>query len=179
VLRELLMRMRSPSELPGDRFEPAHTDAVAICRLLPLLERIDPHLGREALWRALSLRLPRPTTQWLDEETDQADLALITMLVRYDRILARAMLEPLVARLNELSVGPSEFCAGGIVGAAAAIDPAWGEQLIERLPAPPDSRTNRAMNWARLMLARVIGAHDDLRWDMIGYTDLARYDSWY
>jgi len=177
LLRQL-PRMELPrGDPPGDRFYPLRTEAVALCRLLPLLERIDGRLGFEFLWRTLALRMPRPAAERLDDETERADLALITMLARYDRRLARAMLVPLVGRLEEFSASPSGFCAGQVVGAAAAIDPAWARQLLDRLPAPTDARRNRPMNWAKLELARMIGARDALRWDWMGYHDPARYDT--
>jgi hypothetical protein len=88
------------------------------------------------------------------------------------------MLEPLVGRLEEFTAGPSGVCAGEVVGAAATIDPAWAEQLLDRLPAPADSRLNRPMNWARVNLVRMIGIGDPWRWEWIGYDDPARYDTW-
>ncbi len=178
LLRELTRIELPRDDTPDDHFDPSRTEAVAICRLLPLLERIDGQLGREFLWRTVARRMPRPAAERLDDETERADLALIAMLSRYDWPLARAMLEPLAGRLEEFSAGPSGACAGEVVGAAAAIDPHWAERMLDRVPAPIDSRPNRPINWARLELVRMIGTHDHLRWELIGYDDPARYDTW-
>jgi hypothetical protein len=178
LLREIPRIEILPDDAPDDRLDRSRTRAEALCRLLPLLERIDGQLGREFLWRTVALRMPRPTAEWLDDETEECDLALIAMLARYDRPLARAMLEPLVARLEEFAASASGECAGQVVGAAATIDPAWAERLLGKLPAPTDSRPNRPMNWARISLVRAIGPHDDSRWEWIGYNDPARFDTW-
>jgi hypothetical protein len=73
------------------RFSPP----IVAAGLLPVVERIDPTLVGEFLWRALSYRLPRSADDCLVSlEPERNDATLAAFAARYDRGLARALLPP-------------------------------------------------------------------------------------
>ena len=63
--------------------------------MLPVAERIDPGLVDEYLWRSLAMRPPRPWETDTGGRLEQADVQLAMMLARYDRDIARSLVEPL------------------------------------------------------------------------------------
>ena len=78
---------------------------VAAGHLLPAAETIDPELLRRGFWLAVALRPPRPAggdPSGMYEE-GIADLAIA--LARYDRAVARQVLEPVAARPARSSSG--------------------------------------------------------------------------
>jgi hypothetical protein len=123
--------------------------------LLPVAERIDPKLVDEYLWRSLAIRQPSPLGQRFPGRAAQTDVQLAIVLARFDRAIARLLIEPL-ARRN----GPdllSFSTRGELHAAAAAIDPKWAVTLVEQLPDDPDLATNQPKNSARLAVANVLG----------------------
>ena len=77
------------------------------------------------------------------------------MLARYDRAIARSLVEPL-ARGN----GPAAVyfsSRGELYAAAAAIDPKWAVALVEALPDDPDLKIQSPKNSARLAVANRAG----------------------
>lgn len=161
-----------------DGLDSMFSDAAALARLLPLRERLDPQLGRECLWRAVALRPPRPIAQWLDDETERVDLHLIGLLSRYDHQLARSLLEPYIDRLEELADASDTDCAPLVVAAAAALDPRWAAQLLERLPDAKEAGPASVRNRARWMLVHRLSLHGPWRWQAIGYRDLRHFEVW-
>lgn len=153
-----------------------YTDAAALCQWLPLLETIDPQLGREFLWRAVALRPPRSTTGQLDDDAQEADLHLAGLVSRYDARLAKALLTPYLARFDEIAKSPNSSAAL-LISSVALIDPREAVKLADRLPAPHEARANFAADWARLMWLSMLNPQSDPRWE-IGYHDPARYESW-
>jgi hypothetical protein len=108
---------------------------------LPVAEKVAPDLCRELFWRSLALRLPRPRRDDLHGEIKVTDIALAKLLGRYDRKIARALLEPLIA---EASAGDPERArtAGwtgvfGLFEAAVHVDPRWAKQLIDAAADSP------------------------------------------
>jgi hypothetical protein len=60
--------------------------------LLPIVEKIDPTLVEECLWKAVSFRHDRPADDFiLGLEPEYNDVHLANLLSRYDRSLAEAM----------------------------------------------------------------------------------------
>lgn len=162
----------------ADGLDSMFSDAAALARLLPLLERVDPQLGRECLWRAVALRPPRPVEQMLDDEVERIDLHLIGLLSRYDRRLARSLLAPYVDRLDEFAEDSHTECAPLVVAAAGAIDPAWAVQLLERLPDAKEAGPASVRNRARWMLVYRISMRGLWRWQAIGYRELRHFEVW-
>jgi hypothetical protein len=68
--------------------------------LVPVAERIDPALAREAFWRALSLRVGASGESRQREKIDGDTCLLANVLGQYDREIAESLLEPILARLR-------------------------------------------------------------------------------
>lgn len=173
-----IVDQQAPSTGLTDGLDSMYSEAAALARLLPLLERLDPQFGSECLWRAVALRLPRPVEQKLDDETESADVHLIGLVSRYDRRLARSLLAPYVDRLEEFADNSRTECAPLVVATAGAIDPAWAVQLLGRLPDAKEAGPASVRNRARWMLVHRISMHGSWRWQAIGYRDLRRFDVW-
>ena len=81
----------------------------------------------------------------------QADVLLAMMLARYDRAIARSLIEPLA---REPGRQPSMFVGRGELHVAAAvIDPKWAVALVEAMPEDPDLKIQSPKNSARLAVA--------------------------
>ncbi|HEX7377493.1 MAG TPA: carboxypeptidase-like regulatory domain-containing protein [Pirellulales bacterium] len=162
--------------LAGRRWNHMYTEAVALCQWLPLLETLDPQLGREFLWRAVALRPLRPVAESLDDEVAMAEIALIGLVARYDRRLAETLLAPYLARFDELAAASTSI-VGLTISNVALVDPRIAANLIDRLPEPRDGNRDRAYGWPRLMWMNALAADDHIRWQL-GYRDPSRYESW-
>jgi hypothetical protein len=136
---------------PRSLYSPAPIAGV----LLAVAERIDPKLVEEDLERALAMRRPVP---WETEPRGQGahtDVQLAMMLARYDRSIARSLVEPLVRGTG--SAPAERLAVGELYAAAAAIDPKWAAALVEALPDDPDLGPRSPKNAARLAVANVLG----------------------
>lgn len=101
--------------------------------LLPVAERVDPDLCGELFWRSLALRLPRPSRNTLNDQAEWADIELAKLLARYDRDVARALLESLVADTLTPAVGSLTFLA------TLHVDPRWAKSLLDTVADSPSS----------------------------------------
>jgi hypothetical protein len=110
---------------------PRESAAAIAAWLLPVAERVNPDLCGELFWRSLALRLSRPRRTGLNDQAERSDVELAKLLSRYDRGIARALLEPLPAKA---------FAAGpwGIL-AAVHIDPRWAKTLLDSAADSPSS----------------------------------------
>ena len=101
---------------------------VAAGHLLPTAEKLDPELLRRGFWRAVALRPPRPAggdpTGGYDEAI--ADLAIV--LARYDRAVARQVLEPAAARARSLVERSRAFRGHDLFAAADGDRPGLGRR---------------------------------------------------
>ena len=145
--------------------------------MLPIVERLDPELGRECLWRALALKLPRRRRDHLNDEYAEWD-GLAEMLARYDRGIARFLLEPNVARLPALSRASisarksqhdlNVLGARGMIiyvtGTAAHIDPKWAGELVLSLPESSGESRFSPRNEAIESVVRTFSLAGDDRW---------------
>jgi hypothetical protein len=132
LVREALPQLRIEDSLI---LPPWSAPAVAAW-LLPLAEKVAPELCRELFWRSLALRLPRPRDH-LRGEIESTDIELAKLLGRYDREIARALIEPLIGttsaaggervRTAEPTTASSSFLA------AMHIDPRWAKSLLDAL----------------------------------------------
>ena len=129
--------------------------------LVPVAERVDPGLVDEYLWRALALRPPKLWEINPSGRAAQADILLAMMLARYDRAIARSLVEPLARGAGPASVYFSN--RGELYVAAAVIDPKWAVALVEALPDDPDVKIQSPKNSARLAVANVLGRAGDQR----------------
>ena len=85
----------------------------------------------------------------------QADVLLAMMLARYDRAIARSLVEPLARGGGPAAVYFSS--RGELYAAAAVIDPKWAVALVEALPDDPDLKIQSTKNSARLAVANRAG----------------------
>jgi hypothetical protein len=133
--------------------------------LLPIAERINPERVDEYLWRAMAMRLP---VLWDTQPANRAayvDVQLAIMLARYDRALARSLIEPLTRDTG----GRAAFFSGRgeLYAAAAVIDPNWAVSLVEAMADDTDLRANSRKNRARLAVAEILGRTGEIRWKKV------------
>lgn len=147
--------------------------------LLPIAERVAPDLCREIMWRSLALRLPRPRRDHFDDEVETTDLELAKMLARYDRDLARHLLEPLAEPIEQLmlpgttalkSPHASEAAqsatrwARDLVVAAVHVDPHLGRELLDRIIAAVAASKYYIAEGARQSFVWTLARHGPDRW---------------
>jgi RNA polymerase sigma factor (sigma-70 family) len=140
--------------------------AVMAASLLPVVERIDPDRLEEFFWRSLSLRwLPRsvndlcrttPDTSSVDAMRQTAALALY--LARYDRDVARDVLDPVVKELLALQPGSEVGFLDWrlILKALAQVDPARAVELIPVIPDLNEREAGKIRDSARLTVAQAL-----------------------
>jgi hypothetical protein len=142
-------------------FQDTQDAAVVAAALLPVAERIDPGLVPECFWRAASWRGKAPATS---RPKSMPDALLALLLARYDRTVARAILEPSVS--GGLSRPGAD--AYDSLRAVAAVDPRRAVTLLDTVPDDPDAGLNpfrNPKNEARLSLAGALAARPEDRWD--------------
>jgi hypothetical protein len=129
--------------------------------LLPVAERVDPRLVDEYFWRSLAMRQPTPWETYPGRRQSQSrrqadsDSLLAVVLARYDRTIARLIVEPLVP--DKGTVADFVTTRGELYVAAAVINPRWAAAIVEALPDDPDLKTVNTKNSARLAVANVLG----------------------
>ncbi|HUG93930.1 MAG TPA: carboxypeptidase-like regulatory domain-containing protein, partial [Planctomycetaceae bacterium] len=114
------------------------TPALVLSTLLPLAERIDPAWGRELFWRTLAARLPPPEGESERRQMHDCSLGFLAlMLSRYDREIAKDILQPVLVREQSRALNgtipyrwPATVCV--------LIDPDGAAQWIDTLPEEPD-----------------------------------------
>ena len=130
--------------------------------LLPVAELVDPELVDEYLWRCLALRKPNP---WQADASGRIPgpgaVPMAMMLARYDRAIARSLIEPLTQETGPSGVYLSR--RGELHAAAAVIDPSWAVALVEALREDPDLKIQSPKNSARLAVATVLGRSGEQR----------------
>jgi hypothetical protein len=75
-----------------------HGPALLLAMLVPVAERIDPALAREACWRALSLRVTASGESRDREKIDVDTCLLANLLGCFNREIAESLMEPVLAR---------------------------------------------------------------------------------
>ena len=75
-----------------------HGPALLMAMLVPVAERIDLALAREAFWRALSLRVSASGEGRDREKIDVDTCLLANLLGYYDREIAESLMKPVLAR---------------------------------------------------------------------------------
>lgn len=123
---------RGSSRDVGELLRAPHVAAT----LLPAAEAIDPALVREHLCRALALRHPRPFVErpGYDLLVAKSDAQLALLVARYDRALARELLEPVVATVAARGLEERDVRDWRALFAAVALaDPDWVAPVADRL----------------------------------------------
>jgi hypothetical protein len=127
--------------------------------LLPAVERIDPALVPEMLWRDVASRPPI-----MDPRAGPGPTRLIAQLAWYDREVAAVLFEPTRALIertdnSELAAWRYEFLAWSLFDPRAAV------ARLEQTPISPDV----GLIWrsARVYVAESLGRSHDERWGAI------------
>jgi hypothetical protein len=126
--------------------------------LLPIVERTDPALVPEVLWRDVASRLPVGNPRTLGNDSPSY---LITHLAWYDRDVAAALFEPSRSRMNEASddkPAPSIYD----IRAWSLFDPRAAVTCLEKLPIDPKLQNNVIR--ARLAVAKSLAQDYEQRW---------------
>lgn len=136
-------------------------------------------LCREIMWRSVALRLPRPRYDHFDDVIELSDLALAKMLARYDRDLARTLVQPFAARAEQLTAAartelksPQAMQSAALATrfgrdlaiAAAHVDPSWAQEVVERIPAGRAESKFHPFDLARQALVWTLSRHGIDRW---------------
>ncbi len=144
----------------------------AAAGLLPVVEQVDPSLVREYLWRTLAMRPPLRSGDARDGIPLVAGTRVAAMVARYDREIARQMLEGFIAtdlRKHAPGAGPeASYHLNSLVRAAAFIAPPRAGALIARLPETPDESARSFRNIGRMELAAVLATPPgEERWRLL------------
>ncbi|HEV7224877.1 MAG TPA: carboxypeptidase regulatory-like domain-containing protein [Pirellulales bacterium] len=128
-----------------DRLSCNRQDAAIIAgALVEAAEQIDVQLVPEYFWRAIACRRSHTA---VEEDVVQFGTASLAMfLARYDRRVARTLIEPFA----EQRIAGAETSAGAMAfTAACAIDPRWARELLDKLePASAHARRRAAFSFA-------------------------------
>jgi hypothetical protein len=127
--------------------------------LLPLVEAVDPGLVPELYWRAVADLAPDDDPRSESGRGDPPRAALL--LARYDRNVARALLDP-AAEAGTIAGRRSHRMSPATVLLLAAIDPLRAVEAVETIPDPADSDP-RAIG-TRVNLSEFLGRATDARW---------------
>lgn len=170
MLDEAFTTLARASEEGGVRSAGLFEPAAVAATLLPVAERADPRLVHDLFWRALSFRTPRPRDDTSYDPNMYTDIKLALMLARYDRVVARSLLEPYVGPDAPATVRIG--VRGLPFASAAVVDPRRGVELVEALPDDPDLKAGGSKNAARLAVAQVLARRGEGRWRYLLYHHL-------
>jgi hypothetical protein len=127
--------------------------AILAAALLPVAERVDPALVERYFWRALALRSPRGLRPAENDDAQIVPAALAIFISRYDRETARALVSPIAAQIQALTISENEWIAKIAWAALAVVDVEWAQSLIDSLPDAPNKSLRAAKNVARRCVA--------------------------
>lgn len=138
-----------------DEYNGMSSAAVVALSLVPIAEAIDPGLAPEFFWRALALRPQRPVNLMHPTIHDSEVAAVALFAARYDRALARSLLEPLTGRaLDLLKAGHVRAFLPALVQA----DPRRAFEVYEGMANDP------LKDGERPRLAKLLLLDGDERW---------------
>jgi len=163
LLQQAFAELRRVVEEGKDNFNVARCAASVAGALLPVAEKIDPRLVPEFMWRAVSFRPARESPPGPASFADHADAILAVMLARYDRPLARAVVEPIAARAESSRASLGRVFTTVFV-AAALIDPHWAAELIEKLPDVRQPNNYDPKGFTRLAVTKLLTLEGDDLW---------------
>lgn len=148
---------RSSDELK--RFD-GMSAASSAAGLLPVAEKIDPHLVEGYFWRAMALRRPRGVEGDI-AHVDNRDLASFAALVaRYDPAVARDVARPFAARMRELAAeaqSGSPQVSDRVFMALAVSDARLAYDLVQSLPDSPVKPGLNPKQTAARLVAKWLG----------------------
>jgi protocatechuate 3,4-dioxygenase beta subunit len=138
--------------------------------LLMIAEEIGPECLERCFWRTLAMRPNRPSRGDPGDPRRGYEPAigqLAIMLARYERAVARTVLEPVALRSRYLLDGDEAWAAGPLFSAAAVIDPDWAVELVNALPDDPSTARLRPKDVARRTVARVLAHGGARQWEFL------------
>ncbi len=127
-LREAFALLHSLVDNQEARFNNIFDGATVAASLLPEVERLSPQLVPEFLWETLALRQQEEIGS-IQDQSLQADTALASMLARYDKEMARTLVEPWARDVKVDMFGGIH----SLISAMTVIDPNWALATIESL----------------------------------------------
>jgi hypothetical protein len=140
----------------------------AAAGLLPIVEQVDAGRLPEFIWRTLALRPPIPGPNGRDGISDLAGARVAAALARYDRSIARQVLNSFADRALAHRIGLDDwgpmFRGQEVFEAEAIVEPARAAAMIDSLPEPSGLSHVELKNAARMALARIIARPKDERW---------------
>jgi protocatechuate 3,4-dioxygenase beta subunit len=137
---------------------------VQVAALLPVAEELGPEFLESCFWRAVSLCPPRPSRGDPDDWYERGISQVALLLARYDREVARAVLNPAVLRLRSLIFSDREYTAQPVLAGATAIDPAWAVRIVDAIPDDLPGDTARPKEAARRTIASILTYGVKERW---------------
>jgi hypothetical protein len=138
--------------------------------LMMIAEQIGPECLERCFWRTMAMRPNRPSRGDPGDPRSGYEPAIgqvAVMLARYDRAVARTVLEPAAIRARALLDGDGEWAAGLLFTAAALVDPSWAIELVNALPDDPTTARLRPKDVARRLVARVLAHGGPRQWDFL------------
>ncbi len=172
LIDEAFGRLAKLVENGGDRQAAAAAETAA--ELLPAAERIDPELLRRCYWRTVALRPSRPAGGDPTGLYEQGAASLAITLARYDRAVARQVLEPAARRARSLDYS-RRTRARTLFAAAAVIDPAWAVALADSLPDDTPAADLHPKAMMRRVIADVLAHGGSERWDQFDSREGGHY----
>ncbi|WP_165230107.1 M56 family metallopeptidase [Aquisphaera insulae] len=152
LLEEAYDVLETASRGDQDQWDGLGMACTSAAGLLPLVEEVDPTKVREYLWRTLAMRPPFQGKDPREGITLLASSRVAAMVARYDRDLARMLLDRMIraelSKLTGAAIGNSEFGAESLMTAAAYIAP---YQTASRIGEFPDSPGR----WSRSIRGRI------------------------
>jgi len=169
----LMADFRLGRTVPSDYLAPC----IVAASMLPAAERIgDPALVDRCFWKAVALRPPRPMAGDFVGEYERVIASLAVGLARYDRDVARQVLEPVALRAASVHGGDvRERQAHVLFTAAAVIDPAWAVSLADAIPDVLPGSGNNPRQLARRLVATVLAYAGEARWDYLDRNYLGQF----
>lgn len=142
LVREELPQLQTPETW----LLPMQSAPAIAAWLLPVAEQVAPDLCGELFWRSLALRPSRPrrvSREHLFTQVEDIDFELAKLLSRYDRDIARALLEPPAANAFASGERAQAQILGGrtykVFLAAIHVDPRWAKSLLDAIADSPAS----------------------------------------
>jgi hypothetical protein len=137
-----------------------HGPAVLMAMLIPIAQETDPPLAREAMWRALSVRVSASGESGEREKID-LDICLLANLVRYfDRDVAESLMEPVLARVRARTfagITPYYSFTRWLALESPERALAWADSLCDR----PSWNGGNPRESTRQVIANILSNTDD------------------
>lgn len=155
-------------------YEHSAEPCLTAAEILPMAEPLDAELLRRCFWKTIALRPLRPVGSDPSFAYEQAVSSLAITLARYDRAVARQVLEPAARQVRSLDYGRRSW-ARNLFAAATVIDPAWAVSAADSLPDDrPDADLHPKASMQRV-IADVLAHGGPDRWEQFTRAQVGYY----